>query len=1065
MLKFSRKGRPSSQAAPRGEDKPAGKPAPFDLLFDGPEQYLSNPVDPFFFGSPELPERAPGGQQQGEQQPRRSPRGVGREAAERGGPSPAKQPAAQPSSASPAKPATKRAAGSPAKQPAAPGSQASDASPQPAAQVASPLLKRKREPSASGRGGQLRGQEQGGNQRQTEEGARRKESQEALPASKRQRTERPQHKQSPGAATADTAAHRQQRQQQQRRQAPCSERSRPGQQPEAGVTEAAGPAASPHEASPQGRRQQPQQRARQSGRTQQRPSPAKRGAAGADPAAEGPVEEAVPAAALAAPPARKQEAARRMGDTAGQQPQPQLQQAGQGTGVEDATEAAAPLAARGGLGPLPPLGAPKASGRGRLAAAAAGARRSSKGVTAAAAGTPSPPGAGPPAGGGGSSGTDAGLSASLPAAMARLLRPGAAVAGAGAGVRDAAAATTEAGEQQQYVDSAWFAMDGLASSAPRTRQSSMVALAEVCASRRGRLAMRSSGCAAEVVDAAAKLDVGGDPLLALGVATLLLCLCQSDADPQARGGGRRGHSWPLLSRPSAARVAAALLQTGSDVVAGGAAPGSDAGRLTRVLGDGALARHLPPEERACPLSVCLVAMAGELPGAPLGSARWRRRGCSRPTAALAAAPRRPPRMCAPNAQPHPCMQGLREAGALDRALEVAVEAAPALTERSPTLDTVRCLWRLHRSLLLLENACFACPANEAHLVAATVRQGLPPLVVQGSAVGWLVQRVGELGRQGLLPGLKKDCLRAMLAVLMNCTQSNPAGCERVVAEGGLEAAAPLLAQMVAGGPKLRGAAHSREELTAWVDELSACLGLLINLTEHSAGERRRAGVAVLAREGLVARATAESAQFAGDPCSPPARPSRPSAPADWRRRLRVLPLPPVPGAAAGAVAAPPRLLPLLCQLLRAVIPPARFALSPLPHAPTLGADAAAAGGADGKRHASGEGEVTLDALSGEEEQGAASIVEVYAAILLGFLVEGSPDARREAAALLPTHSLAPVAAAVARCFHFYLSAGAMTKGSEDSLRRLLASLQEDGGGGAGGGGAAAQQEQAQAASG
>ena len=71
-------------------------------------------------------------------------------------------------------------------------------------------------------------------------------------------------------------------------------------------------------------------------------------------------------------------------------------------------------------------------------------------------------------------------------------------------------------------------------------------------------------------------------------------------------------------------------------------------------------------------------------------------------------------------------------------------------------------------------------------------------------------------------------------------------------------------------------------------------------------------------------------------------------------------------------------------------------------------------------------------------------MEVYSAILLGFLVEGCPAARREAAALLPGASLAPVVAAVERCLHFYVSTGAITKGNEDSLRGLLASLQAGG---------------------
>lgn len=50
----------------------------------------------------------------------------------------------------------------------------------------------------------------------------------------------------------------------------------------------------------------------------------------------------------------------------------------------------------------------------------------------------------------------------------------------------------------------------------------------------------------------------------------------------------------------------------------------------------------------------------------------------------------------------------------------------------------------------------------------------------------------------------QDCLRALLAVLMNMTQNNAAGCEAVVAAGVLAAAAPVLAQIAEGGPRNKG---------------------------------------------------------------------------------------------------------------------------------------------------------------------------------------------------------------------------------------------------------------------
>lgn len=166
--------------------------------------------------------------------------------------------------------------------------------------------------------------------------------------------------------------------------------------------------------------------------------------------------------------------------------------------------------------------------------------------------------------------------------------------------------------------------------------------------------------------------------------------------------------------------------------------------------------------------------------------------------------------------------------------------------------------------------------------------------------------------------------------------------------------------------------------------------------------------------------------------------------------MRALALPSPAGAEASGQHS--TLLPLLCKLLCAVIPPTRYALSPLLARPQ-GAMALGGSAAKPLQALGGGEEVTLDALEGGEGTGAASIVEVYAAILLGFLVEGEPGARAAAAAALPTGTLAPVVAAVARCLAFYLTAGAITKGSETSLRRLLASLQKgEGADGTGNGG-------------
>jgi len=75
---------------------------------------------------------------------------------------------------------------------------------------------------------------------------------------------------------------------------------------------------------------------------------------------------------------------------------------------------------------------------------------------------------------------------------------------------------------------------------------------------------------------------------------------------------------------------------------------------------------------------------------------------------------------------------------------------------------------------------------------------------------------------------------------MNTTQNNASGCARVVGVGGMEAAAQTLMKIsVGGGPHMKGALNSSDHMNAWVDEVSGCLGLLINVVEHSKPLRAR----------------------------------------------------------------------------------------------------------------------------------------------------------------------------------------------------------------------------------
>lgn len=82
--------------------------------------------------------------------------------------------------------------------------------------------------------------------------------------------------------------------------------------------------------------------------------------------------------------------------------------------------------------------------------------------------------------------------------------------------------------------------------------------------------------------------------------------------------------------------------------------------------------------------------------------------------------------------------------------------------------------------------------------------------------------------------------------------------------------------------------------------------------------------------------------------------------------------------------------------------------------------------------------MTEQHIADNEDDGTASIVEVYSALLLGFLLANDQSLQIEASRILG--SLNPVIAAVKRCLSFYVGAGAMTSQSEESLRKLLAAL-------------------------
>jgi hypothetical protein len=118
--------------------------------------------------------------------------------------------------------------------------------------------------------------------------------------------------------------------------------------------------------------------------------------------------------------------------------------------------------------------------------------------------------------------------------------------------------------------------------------------------------------------------------------------------------------------------------------------------------------QVPAEERGSPLAVALVALAGE--HCCWCSCSWMSWLDGRPPACMPQDPRMhyiptcpalflssgvlDPHDSSINAEP--LKRALREAGALEGAVQLAVEHSAALTDSTPTMHTVRSLWRLQK---------------------------------------------------------------------------------------------------------------------------------------------------------------------------------------------------------------------------------------------------------------------------------------------------------------------------------------------------------------------------------
>lgn len=381
-------------------------------------------------------------------------------------------------------------------------------------------------------------------------------------------------------------------------------------------------------------------------------------------------------------------------------------------------------------------------------------------------------------------------------------------------------------------------------------------------------------------------------------------------------------------------------------------------RILHVLMDGPVNRILPREAAHSPLAVCLLVLTSTLDPQNTTS------------------------------DIDKLKISLRENGVLQAVAQVAAVHGHALGEASPTMSTVHALWHLHHALIVLEHSSFACRSNEDALACMQVTMGMSPVVARISLPALLVQQLQDLVSQPLTEGLKKDCLRSILAVLTNITQSNEAGCMAVSEAGGVEVACHAFHTIIwRSKMHIQGRSSHPSKLDSWVDELTVSLGLLINLVEQSMTQRVRMRSVYLSyqeREDLKNRScgTSESANVGGI-----------------------------------------TMIQLLAQLMGSV---------------ASKSDESQGLGADGDY----KDEVTLETLNKKNREASGSIIELYSAVLLGFLVEGDRKAQEQAADRLPGGKLSPVVSAIRRCLGFYLATGALTKETEDSLRNLLASLEQ-----------------------
>ena len=262
-------------------------------------------------------------------------------------------------------------------------------------------------------------------------------------------------------------------------------------------------------------------------------------------------------------------------------------------------------------------------------------------------------------------------------------------------------------------------------------------------------------------------------------------------------------------------------------------PGSNGGNtnkkieinLARFMGDQHVCRFVPREVSASPWCVCLACLAY----------------CVEPRE---------------NYDPSKIKASIGPL--LDALVSTVVEESGALNDANPTLKTVVSLWKLKTSLLVLEQACFACAENQRILNETQVEVGCPPLekvVAFNKFLVGLIRTLASHNRRLPSEGIKKDCFLLLISVLMNTTEGDERACRDIQPEHLVACIAKLWKD---GRGSDRGKSHT--------DELSALLGVMINIVDEIGCEstcKDRESLSELVTI-LCAMATSEAEEVGGE---------------------------------------------------------------------------------------------------------------------------------------------------------------------------------------------------------